>query len=72
MRDPLDNEAVATVRSITGLEVHKAVSTEKRIIEANSQPIQDLDSLITEPLPPKFQVINMWSLKSRATVSHLQ
>jgi len=31
MRDPLDLDAVDTVRSLTGLEVHKAISTEERI-----------------------------------------
>jgi len=31
MRDPLDVEAVATVRSLTRLEIHKAVSSEDRI-----------------------------------------
>ena len=32
MRDPLDMEAVDTVRSLTNLEVHKAVGTEDRIM----------------------------------------
>ncbi len=31
MRDPLDVEAIATVRSLTRLEIHKAVSSEERI-----------------------------------------
>ena len=31
MKDPLDLEAIDTVRSLTSLEVHKAVSTEDRI-----------------------------------------
>ncbi|MBU0677183.1 MAG: GspE/PulE family protein [Verrucomicrobia bacterium] len=31
MRDPLDLQALDTVRSLTNLEVHKAVSTEERI-----------------------------------------
>jgi type II secretory ATPase GspE/PulE/Tfp pilus assembly ATPase PilB-like protein len=34
MRDPLDIEALDTVRSLTGLEVIKAVSTEDRILTA--------------------------------------
>ncbi len=34
MRDPLDIEALDTVRSLTGLEVIKAVSTEDRILGA--------------------------------------
>jgi len=34
MRDPLDIEALDTVRSLTGLEVIKAVSTEDRILAA--------------------------------------
>jgi type IV pilus assembly protein PilB len=32
MKDPLDLDALDTVRSLTGLEVHKAVSTEGRIL----------------------------------------
>ncbi len=31
MKDPLDVEAVATVRSLTRMEIHKAVSSEERI-----------------------------------------
>ena len=31
MRDPLDVEAIATVRSLTRLEIHKAVGSEERI-----------------------------------------
>jgi len=61
MRDPLDNEAVANVRSITGLEIHKAVSTEERIteainkfyradahIEANLEDLANLESTVDD------------------------
>ncbi len=34
MKDPLDIEAVDMARSLTGMEVHKAVSTEDRILAA--------------------------------------
>jgi len=34
MKNPLDMDAVDTVRSLTSLEIHKAVSTEKKISEA--------------------------------------
>ncbi len=33
MKNPLDMDAVDTVRSLTSLEIHKAVSTEDRILE---------------------------------------
>ncbi len=56
MKDPLDVEAIDTVRSLTRMEIHKAVSTEARIravidkfyreeahIERNLQDIVDLE-----------------------------
>ena len=60
MRDPLDVEAIDTVRSLTRLEVHKAVSTEARIravidkfykIEAHiERDLQDIAEVETEPV----------------------
>ena len=59
MRDPLDVEAIDTVRSLTRLEVHKAVSTEARIravidkfykVEAHiERDLQDIAEVETEP-----------------------
>ena len=58
MKNPLDMDAVDTVRSLTSLEIHKAVSTEERIttiidkcykeeayVEAGLQDIIDVEAL---------------------------
>lgn len=65
MRDPLDLEAVDAIRSITNLEVHKAIGTQDRIqsiinkyyraeahIERNLQDILDLEKEETKTSEP--------------------
>ena len=59
MRDPLDVEAIDTVRSLTRLEIHKAISTEARIravidkfykVEAHiERDLRDIAEVETEP-----------------------
>ena len=63
MKNPLDMDAVDTVRSLTSLEIHKAVSTEQRIfdiidkcykeeacVEASMQDIVDIEASENEGL----------------------
>ncbi len=61
MKNPLDMDAVDTVRSLTSFEIHKAVSTEERIntiidkcykeeayVEAGLQDIADVEAMTAE------------------------
>jgi type IV pilus assembly protein PilB len=41
MKDPIDVDAIDTVRSLTQMEVHKAISTEVRIVEAINRFYRD-------------------------------
>lgn len=53
MRDPLDMEALDTVRSLTHLEVHKAVSAEARILRAIDKFYRSGNLYRAEPAGPR-------------------